>query len=216
MKDGYIGDYMREKIYEKKWNTEKINSIVEILGDHIIYRRGALGFWYPDGTGKGGITDPEEIEIEESMIGGSVYHIEIIEAFGNSIEDRYVLCLNESLYEPIWADITRIKGGVTDYFDTYEAVVNAAKDLAQGKRPINYLSCHTQKNVCCYCCHWNGDRQIDSNRELWQDPDIKSDCDIHICGKKMKRFPDDEACEKYEMIDLEELWKEAQNNKEKN
>ncbi len=35
---------MREKVYEQKWDKEKIESIVDVLGDHIISRRVPIFF----------------------------------------------------------------------------------------------------------------------------------------------------------------------------
>ena len=204
---------MREKIYEQKWDKEKIDSIVDILGDHIIQQRGVLGVDYPDGTGRYGITDPGEIDITESMVGGSVYRGEVIETFAENEEIRYIITIRESLYDFVWAEITRKHDGVVEFYETYEEVVQAAKDLAVGKRPFNFVRCYVRWDICCYCRYWNGDRKIDFNRGLWVDPDTKSECTFqNVTEDNRVHLPDDVACKYYELLDLEEAWKEAIKN----
>lgn len=201
---------MRKKIYEQKWDKEKIDSVVDILGDHIIQRRGVLGVEYPDGTGTCGITDPGEITITESMVGGSVYRGEVIEALAENEEIRYIITISESLYDYLWAEITRKDDGAVEGYETYEEVIQAAKNIAEGKRPFNFIRCYMRRDICCYCRYWNGDRKIDSNRGLWVDPDIKSECTFqNVTEDNRVHLPDDVACKYYELLDLEEAWKEA-------
>ena len=201
---------MREKIYEQKWDGKKIETIIDILGEHIIWRRGVLGVDYPDGTGTYGITDPGEIDITESMVGGSVYRGEVIEAFAENKEIRYKIYINESLYDFAWADIMRKDDRATEAYGTYEEVVQAAKDLAAGKRPFSIIRCYTSTDICCYCRYWNGDRKIDSNRGIWVDPDIQCEC-IFQNGTDDSRMhlPNDLRCNYYELFDMEKAWEEA-------
>ena len=201
---------MRKKIYNQKLDKEKIDSIVEILGNHIVRRSVVLGVDYPDGTGTYGITDPGEIDITESRVGGSVYRGEVIETLCGNEEIRYIISIRESLYDYIWAEITRKDDGAVEVYETYEEVVQAAKDLAVGKRPFNFVRCYMRRDICCYCRYWNGNRKIDSNKRLWVDPDTKFECTFqNVTDDNRVHLPDDEACKYYELLDLEEAWKET-------
>ena len=143
---------MNKKLYEHKWDQEKKDTVVGILGNRIIRRKGVLGIWYSDGTGETGITDPGEIMISESMVGGSIYSCESIEVSSEDKEITYLIRLDESLYSYFWATVIRYIDGAQDAeesYGTYEKVVQAAKDLAE--RPFNIVRCYTNKQLCCYC-----------------------------------------------------------------
>ncbi len=204
---------MRKKLYEQKWDNEKIDSIVDILGDHIIQRRGVIGIDYPDGSGTYGITDPGEIDITESMVGGSVYRGEVIEAFAENEEEKYIISITESLYSMLWAEISRERDFAAEVYATYEDLLQAVKKLAEGKRPFNFVSCHTRRDICCYCLYWNGNKQMDPNKQLWVDPDLKGECTFQKdTDDSNMHLPGDVACKYYELLDLNDTWEKLFKN----
>ena len=192
--------------YEQTWDEEKRKAVIDILRDKIIDWGVTISMLPYDKTKD--FTSYMPIVIDETMVGNTIEIEEYLIAQANE-KDKYYLG-----FEPgnkyVWAFIHRIDDCGAEFYPSYEDVLQAANDLAEGKRPFNIISGPLKQRTCCYCKYSDGDKYITPDKKFYADPDAEFDCTYKAGnGSIRKVYPNDSVCEHFEPLDLDAALKEA-------